>query len=171
VPFESSGLAAAQLTWTVAQGAKSAASGASPDGTSSSFDTTRVPDGVYVMTPHAATASGSIDGEPRTVYVLNGTETGSIAFQGLTAGQTMTGEPALNITIQASPVPLTLVTFSVVDSTGKAIVTRSTWDTGATMQMNWNTAEVPNGNYTIKLEGVAGSQVVTPATATVVVKN
>jgi hypothetical protein len=172
ISFQTANLAtSAQLTWTLSQGGRTISTGASSDGKSGSFDTSGVADGVYVLTPHAVAAGSSIDGEPRTVYVLNGKESGSIAFQGITEGQKMTGEPALNVTVDAKPVPLTLVTFSIIDASGKVVATRSTWDTGATMQMNWNTVEVPNGSYTIKLEGVAGTQPLTSAVAHVVVAN
>ena len=84
--------------------------------------------------------------------------------RGLRVGQ-------IDIDVAAKPVPLTAVTFSVTDASGKVVVHRSTSNTGDVMQLGWNTTRVANGTYTIRVEGAAGTKAVTPTTLTVKVRN
>lgn len=164
--FMTSGVSS-PVTWTLAQGGANIANGASPDAKSSSVDSTKFPDGVYTITPHA----GAVTGEPRIVYVLNGKEAGAVNITSQTDGQTLSGIVTITFTTRAHPVPLTRVTFVVTDKSGHAALSRATEDTGDEMQVGWNTADVPNGDYTLTISGFAGTQPVTAAKAAISVAN
>jgi C1A family cysteine protease len=165
LPFNTQNVSTS-VTWTLAQGSTQITSGKSDDGKTASFDTTTVKDGVYTVTPHA----GSLDGEPRIISVLNGTEGGSVSFTSQTDGQTLSGVATLYFSTDAQPVPLTKVTVGITDG---ASHTRSfaTTDTAPSMQIAWNTTGLPNGDYTITVTGYAGTQAITPATAKVTISN
>jgi C1A family cysteine protease len=170
--FSGSGLDGMQVTWAMDQNGKPTATGASSDGRVASFDTTSVADGVYTIRPQAVGNGQTLEGEPRVVYVLNGTESGSVKFStGISNNQTLNGVVTFDLAVTATPVPLTQVTFTVTDGKGTVVASRSTPNTGDVMEIGWNTAHVPNGSYTLKVEGVSGSQAVTPSAMNVTVAN
>jgi len=65
IGFDGRSLGSAQVTWTMSNGTSQVAQGASASGTSATIDTTKVPDGVYSLLPHAALSRGVIDGAAR----------------------------------------------------------------------------------------------------------
>jgi C1A family cysteine protease len=154
-------------TWTLSQGTQQVANGASVDGHTAAFDTTTVADGIYTLSPHVA----GIDGEPRLVYVLNGHETGAVTITSQTDGQTLSGIVTITFDTTSTPVPLTQVTFVLTDGNGNVKLSRATSDTGDSMQVGWDTSDVPNGTYTLTIGGSAGTQAITAATATVTISN
>jgi C1A family cysteine protease len=154
------------VNWTLTDGNGHTQTGAAASG-SASIDTTKVPDGVYTL---QATA-GSVSGTRHIVYVLNGTETGNVKFNTLTNGQQLTGVQNLDVSMTAAPIPATTMTWTVTDSTGHVLINRSTTNTGALMQIGWNTAARPNGTYTVTLTAAAGSQQLQGQTVTVTLKN
>jgi hypothetical protein len=113
----------------------------------------------------------SLDGEPRIVSVLNGAESGAVKVTSLTSGQTVSGTLYIQLAIDASPVPLTELTFQVLDAKGAVKRFHTTHDTGAQMDLGWNTTGLDNGTYTIVIAGDAGGKAITAATLSVVVSN
>jgi hypothetical protein len=146
-------------------------SGTATTGTATSagavIDTTKLADGVYTLQAHA----GTVDGPSHLVYVLNGTETGNLKFKTLTSGQTLTGVATIDVAVTASPIPATSITWTVQDGAGTTIINRSSDNTGATVQMGWNTKARPNGNYTVTVSGSAGTQALAPASVQVTLHN
>ena len=159
------------VSWTLSQSGAVKAQGTSADGTTASIDTTTIADGVYELQGHATGGGSSFDGEKHVVYVLNGTETGTITFDGLTEGQQIVGEAQFNVDITSSPVPLTQVVWTVTDASGATMLTHQTFDTGSVMQLYWDTTRFPNGAYTVSVTGFAGTQSLPPVSRGVKTKN
>ena len=147
----SSGLSS--ITWSLTQNGKAVATGSSADGKTATLDTTKVADGVYNLEGHGTSGTTVVGGEIHPVYILNGKESGAIGFATLTSGQQITGEASFNISVSASPVPLTQVTWAVTNAAGATMLTHETIDTGATMQLYWDTTRFPNGSYTVTVTG------------------
>jgi hypothetical protein len=115
--------------------------------------------------------SGTVSSEAKTVYVLNGAETGSISFASLRAGQTLSGEAEFDIDLTYAPVPFNRLDWTWTSSTGQVVVTRTSPNVGKIMQLAWDTTHWPNGSYTLNITGYAGSKVGATASMAVVVKN
>ncbi len=166
--------AAAGLTnihYSLTQNGKSVATGTSADGKTATFDTTKVADGVYNLEALASSGTKAVSGEIHPVYILNGKETGQLTFSGLKSGQSITGEASFNMLVTATPVPLTKVDWVVTNSTGATVLTHETIDTGATMQLYWDTTRFPNGSYTVTVTGTAGTETLPTAAMTITTKN
>jgi C1A family cysteine protease len=168
--FDSQSLGSMQITWTLSNGSTPVQQGVAGAG-SSMLDTSTVPDGIYTLQAHASSGVDHVDGPRHIVYVLNGTETGTIKFASLASGQQLTGVAEFDVNVTAAPVPLTHVEWTIVDSSGNTIVTRSTQNTGKVMQLGWNTTRWPNGNYTINVTGGAGNQAATGTSVNVSIHN
>ncbi len=115
-------------------------------------NTTALPDGKYTLT-----ASNGDTNLYRYFYVANQPEQYNIqlAPQKVNPSQPVSGDVTFTITIDSqSPVPLQRIAFMHVDSNGN---TKSTWtpDVGPTMNLTWGTDRVPNGTYTVWIEGQA----------------
>jgi C1A family cysteine protease len=158
---------AAPITWKLQRPSGETFEGNVATTVSAVLDTKTVPDGVYTLSAR----SGTLQSPPHTVYILNGAETGNIRFKTLTNGATLKGTAMFDVTIAASPVPATLVTWTVKNAAGEVIVTRSTENTGPLMQLGWNTKRWPNGDYTIGITGGVGTQSLDGASVNVKVKN
>lgn len=171
--FDTEQLGKAAVSWTLTSGATTVAEGAATGGAPTKLDTTKVPDGVYILQPHAVVASGStrVDGPRHLVYVLNGTETGSLRFTTLTTGQTLRGTETFDVAVTAQPIPATHVEWTIVNAAGEIVVNRSASQAGALVELGWNTTRVPNGRYTINVTGGAGTQPLAPASVQVEVRN
>jgi hypothetical protein len=169
--FGSQSLGGSPISWSLTGANSPGAQGVSGDGVSAVLDTTTVADGVYTLRPHARTGVSRIDGPPHIVYILNGVETGDIRFTTLTAGQTLTGTAKFDVAVTAAPVPATHVEWTITNAAGKEIVNRTVGNTGSLIQLGWNTKKWPNGTYTIKVTGGAGTQMLKPAVVTVTVSN
>jgi hypothetical protein len=168
--FDTQSVGTAPLSWTLSNTAQ-VAQGISPNGASATFDTTSVADGVYTLQPHAGTGATRVSGPPHIVYILNGVETGSLRFTTLTAGQTLSGTTKFDVAVAAKPVPATHVEWTITNAAGEVIVNRSTLNTGALMQLGWNTTRWPNGSYTIAVTGGVGTQTLQGASVVVNVQN
>jgi C1A family cysteine protease len=169
--FDTQSFAPSSVSWTLTSGATTIAQGKAPSGSATTLDTTTVPDGVYVLQPHAMSGSTRVDGPRHLVYVLNGKETGNIRFTTLTAGQTLHGTALFDVAVAAQPVPVTHVEWTIVNEAGTTIVNRTAGNPGALMELGWNTTKWPNGNYTINITGGAGTQMLQPASVAVTVRN
>jgi len=181
--FSTKGMTDASVAWTLApkanpQGSNTPSNGSAgtaPAGTTpleAVLDTTTLQDGVYMMQAEGKSASQSVKSQPRQIYVLNGTETGSIRFTSLTAGQTVKGVQDIDFTVSAAPIPLSGVRFMITDASGTVVTDRTLiGNTGAVMKLGWNTARRKNGQHTISLTGIAAEQTLTPVTMQVMIKN
>jgi hypothetical protein len=168
--FDMQSLGSMQVHWTLSNKSGQVAQGIASAG-GSTLDTTAVPDGVYTLQAHAAGGVDHVDGPPHVVYVLNGTESGTLKFTTLQNGQTLSGVATFDLAVTAAPVPATHVEWTIVNSAGQTVVTRSSENTGPVMQLGWNTPHYPNGTYTINVTGGAGSQSLTGTSATVKIQN
>ncbi len=171
--FDTVGVSSPSTTWTLTPESSSGIVKLGPtSGSSESIDTTTVADGVYTLVGTASSGSQSVSSEPRDVYILNGTETGSVTITGLKNGQTVSGDQAIDFTISSKPVPINGITFVVADSTG-AVVTNDTMygNTASSLSITWGTARHPNGTYSVTINGLAGTQTLTPATISLVISN
>jgi hypothetical protein len=168
--FDTQSLGAMNVTWTLSNGSTPVMQGIATAG-GSMLDTTQVADGVYTLQAHATGGATTVNGPPHTVYVLNGTETGTIKFASLANGATLSGVAEFDVNITAAPVPLTHVEWTIVNSAGQTVVTRSSENTGKVMQLGMNTPHYPNGNYTINVTGGAGTQAAVGTSVNVTVRN
>jgi hypothetical protein len=139
--------------------------------TTASIDTTTIADGTYTLQATATSGGTTVTSEPRTIYVLNGTETGNVQFSGLTPGQTLNGTANVNLTATYAPIPFTQIRVSITDSTGAAVSSFSTGNVGTAMAFGWDTTRHPNGSYTLSVVGLAGTQTTQASTATVTIQN
>jgi len=134
-------------------------------GRSRSFtvDTTLVKDGVYTLVAKANTTTGMVESQPRTVFVLNGAFTGSVAFNNVTAGQVITGQIDLPIDVAFAPVPFTKITFKARNlATGEEMI-RVTPNVLNKMKFLWRAQLAPKGDYELTLTAVAGKHTVVSA--------
>jgi hypothetical protein len=165
IEFNVGALSSPTTSWTLSNDKGEVARGTSV------FDTTKVPDGVYKLRPHADEGDVHVDGDERIAYVLNGKETGSVRFQDLSEGQTIEGTLRFDVAVDASPVPATHLDWTITNAEGTVIVDRTTKNTGALVEIGWNTSSRPNGTYTIRVTAGAGSSTFPVAAVTVNVAN
>lgn len=132
-------------------------------GRTDNLDTTQYPDGVYTLTAIAHHGGATDKSQPRIVYLLNGTLTGSLQFTNITAGQSIAAQTfVMEMSTTSSPIPFSTVTFH-----SKSVSTGQTWDKSTVnvadkMAMSWRTQD-PAGDYDVWLEGSAGGQTITSA--------
>jgi len=126
-----------------------------------SVDTTTVKDGVYTLVARANHAGGITESQPRTVFVLNGAFTGSLAFNNVTEGQVITGQIDLPINVTFAPVPFTKITFKARNlATGEEMI-RVTPNVLNKMKFLWRAQLAPKGDYELTLTGISGKNTVT----------
>ncbi len=175
--FDAASLSNPTITWTLSQGTAilqqgTAAQAAASSGASATIDTTQMKDGVYTLQAKATSGSTTVSSEPRTVYVLNGTETGSVALSGLKAGTTVSGLTDIPVTVTSSPVPFTSITAQLINSAGVVLSSVASGNVGPTTKvLGVDTTRGPNGTYTISVFGTAGTQNTAAQTVSVNVKN
>jgi C1A family cysteine protease len=169
--FDVQGAPGASLNWTLSQGSQVFAQANIGTATSTTFDTTTVPDGTYTLQAFASGGAASLSSEPRIVYVLNGTETGGIQFSGITNGQKVNGTVTVNMTASYSPIPFTQIQVSISDASGKPVSHFNSGNVGQNMAFDWDTTRRPNGNYTLTVVGMAGTQSTAASSVTVAIQN
>ncbi len=169
--FDVQALAGAPISWTLSNATAEVAQGVSPTGATAVLDTTTVPDGVYTLQAHGGEGASRISGPPHIVYILNGTETGSLRFTNLTEGQTLRGNATWDLAVTARPVPATHVDWTITNASGEVVVHRSSENTGPLMQLGWSTKRWPNGPYTVAVTGAAGTQSLAGTSVKVTVRN
>lgn len=123
-------------------------------------DTTQVKDGVYTLVAKANHAGGIAESQPRTVYVLNGNFTGSVAFTNVTADQVFTAQADLPIDVKYAPVPFTKITFKAHNLTTGEDMVRVTPNVLNKMKFLWRAQLAPKGEYELTLTAVAGKYTV-----------
>lgn len=136
------------------------------------LDTTQFADGVYEMTAVAHHGTAKTSSQVKTVHILNGAVTGSVAITNVQNGATLKGAQTLEITTQSAPVPLSRLRFSYKNVATGEVSTRTSYTVLPNMKMLWRAQLLPVGNYEIKLEGLVGDKVaMTSAPMTVSIQN
>jgi C1A family cysteine protease len=157
LPFDVRSTGASEIEWTLRQKGKEVFRQPLGNTSVAVFDSTRFADGVYELQATARTNGKALASQPRIVYLLNGVLSGTIALKGLADGQKLKGTIEFTVLPETSPVPLTLVRYTVRNvQTGEMVRERSSTSVGPQMNFGWKTTSVKNGDYEITFEGLAG---------------
>ena len=135
------------------------------------FDTTRVPDGRYVMMGRIFYENGVTETVPQEIHVLNGTFEGTLALTSLSEGSQVSGIRKLQVVGTSQPVPYQKLTFVVKNVATGETIRRSTVNVANQTTWQWATKAFPNGNYEVSFEGEAGSNIVRSRPLTVQIFN
>jgi hypothetical protein len=119
-------------------------------------DSSSVPDGVYELRATAVRRKGRVDAHPRRAYVLNAPLEGSVGFENLAAGQTLSGRVLLVLRLSLGPVPFTSLTFHARHRETGEELRQTTTTIAPTVHLSWRTTAHRNGDYDVWLEAAAG---------------
>ncbi len=148
-----------RIRWQLLNGSStSVAEGSASRSSSVVMDTTPLRDGAYQMVAIADRASGVARSQPREVYVLNGTLTGSIKLNNVSSGDTLKGKKVLEFSLNSAPIPFTHLAFRAKNVATGEVIERRSPHVASKINLSFNTEGKANGAWELSLEGIAGTQ-------------
>ncbi len=160
-----------RIRWQLSQGKTPKLSGQVVRTSTTTADTTAVPDGSYELVAIAERASGIEYSQPRQVFVLNGALSGSAEIQNFKNGDSVSGKQVLELKLQYSPIPFSKLVFKAKNLATGRVIERSTPHIATRLNLSFNTGKMENGDWELSLKGIAGNQSVDSTPITVTVKN
>ncbi len=160
-----------RIKWQLLNKTVSVAEGSVARSSSVTMDTTPLADGLYQMVAIAERASGIVRSQPRDVFVLNGTLTGSLKLDNVRAGERLSGKKVLEFSLNSAPIPFTQLVFRAKNVTTGELIERRSPHVASKINLSFNTGNLANGEWELSLEGMAGTQSVASPSVRITVQN